>query len=119
MLLGHCPAKKNNWHPRPGGGIRLDTEAAEHIQALTDLAWIEWRKLWSPHAAPLLEHPAMRITFHVRDKRSDRDNKLATLLDILQKAKILRNDNVAHCNGVLTLLPAIVDREEKAVIEFV
>lgn len=115
-LHGHCPAKKNNWKPRAGGGIRTDKDTANFIQDLIDQAWIEWRNL---HAGtgPMLEHPEMSVQFFVRFRGCDRDNKLSTILDVLQKAGVIRNDNIAHFNGELRLLPAVVATEEKTVIE--
>jgi Holliday junction resolvase RusA-like endonuclease len=117
-LRGHVPSKKNNWRPRAGGGIRTDKDTKEFIQALTDEAWIEWRKLHAPEEPPMLEHPSMMVCFYVRDRRSDRDNKLSTLLDVLQKAGVIRNDNVKWFNAELRLMPAIVASEEKVVVEF-
>ena len=116
ILNGPVPGKKNGWHPRPGGGVRLDKSMQSQIDSLITQATYTWRlKL---NRGPL-EHPDMRVTFHVRNQRSDRDNKLSTILDVLQKAGVLRNDSIRRFNGVLTLLPAIVDKDERTVIEIV
>lgn len=117
-LFGHVPAKKNRWGPRRGGGIMLAKDAAADIEALELQARIAWNNGGLPHGP--LECPALRITLHVRNRGADRDNKLATILDVLQKAGILRNDNIAHCNGRLILEPAVcvgTDGREMTVIE--
>ncbi len=112
-LLGHMPAKKNNWTPRKGGGIFLDKASQAEINGLIIQATSIARN-WGVHK---LEHPRLRITFYVRDRRGDRDNKLSTLLDVLQKAGIIANDNVRRFNGEVTLMPAVVDKNEKTVVE--
>jgi hypothetical protein len=115
-LYGHVPSKKNGWGPRRGGGIILDLQMAREIEWLMAELTIK-RSVDKPEK---LEHPQLRVTFYVRSRASDRDNKLSTILDILQKAGVLRNDNIAHCNGRLVLEPAVCvgrDGEEKTVIE--
>lgn len=119
VIHGHVPAKKNNWRPRRGGGIYLDKSLATAIDDLILSVSLEWIKLWHPLAAPKLEHPEMSVTFYVKNRGSDRDNKLSTILDILQKAGVITNDNIAHFNGIVRILPAIVSKnknEEKTVI---
>lgn len=112
-LRGHVPSKKNQWRPRRGGGIVLDRKARAEIDPLL-LQAAAIAHLWGLHH---LEHPRMRVTFYVTNQRSDRDNKLSTLMDILQRAGILKNDNIAHFNGEVTLMPAQISQEEKTVIE--
>lgn len=109
-LIGHVPSKKNQWRPRRGG-IRLDKSAQGAISALVAQARIIWGSF-----APL-EHPALAVQFFVRDQRGDRDNKLSCLLDVLQAAGVLVNDNIRRCNGVITLLPAVVRKEEGVTVE--
>lgn len=110
-LLGHVPSKKNLWKPRRGGGIVLqDEQARAEIDALIIQASALGQKNY-------LESPDMRVTFYVRDRRGDRDNKLSTLLDVLQHGGILFDDNIKWFNGTVTLMPAIVDKNERTVIE--
>lgn len=113
-LIGHVPSKKNQWHPRPGGGVRLDKKAQVAISALVTQATYKWRLQLGRKP---LEHPQFAVQFYVANQRGDRDNKLSCLLDVLQQAGVIRNDNIAHFNGTITLLPAIVAREEKVTIE--
>ena len=112
-LTGHVPSKKNLWRPKPGGGVRLDSSARCAISALVTQAAYSWRSL----GRTPLEHPNLTVRFYVANKRGDRDNKLSCLLDVLQEAGVIRNDNIAHFNGTITLLPAIVAKEEKVTIE--
>jgi Holliday junction resolvase RusA-like endonuclease len=113
-LFGHVPSKKNQWRPRKGGGIRLDRRAKAPIEFLIAQAQFGWRMITK--GAPL-EHPKLTVQFFVRDQRADRDNKLSTLLDVLQEAGVLVDDNIRRCNGVITLLPAIVREKEGVTIE--
>lgn len=112
VLLGHVPSKKNEWGPRKGGGIVLSRGASRDIESLISWANYGWR------GKPALEHPKMRVKFFVLNQRSDRDNKLSTILDVLQKAHVITNDNIAHFNGDVTILPAQVSDKESTVIEF-
>ena len=111
VLNGHCPAKKNLWKRGRGGRVYLNSEAQGQIDYLT----LQAAKKWSGKQ-PLI-HPDCSVQFSVRDQRGDRDNKLSTILDVLQKAGVVLNDNVKQFNGTITILPAIVDKHEKVVIE--
>lgn len=61
----------------------------------------------------------MFVQFYIRDKWRDRDNMLTTLLDCLRDAGVIVNDNVAQCNGLLVVYPALVDKDERVTIEVV
>lgn len=116
---GFVPSKKNQWKPSPGGrGVYLPSDITAQIEVITDRAWIGWRQLHGG-VGPILEHPTMAFTFHVNNRASDRDNKLSTILDVLQKAKVIRNDNVKYFNGRIVIEPAVIcgPSEERTVIE--
>lgn len=115
-LLGHVPSKKNQWRPKPGGGITTfaKTGVKDAIDYLRSQAVFIWKlKL---KRGPV-EHPEMTVTFYVKTRAGDRDNKLSTILDVLRDAGVLVNDNIARFNGTLTLLPAVVAKEERTVIQ--
>jgi hypothetical protein len=63
-----------------------------------------------------LLHPDLDVTFWVLDRRSDRDNMLTTLLDLLKDYGVIRNDSIAQCNGTVILRPAIICDHYKTVI---
>jgi Holliday junction resolvase RusA-like endonuclease len=109
-LLGHCPSKKNAWK-RGKNGVYLDNKVSAQIEWLT----LQAAEQWSGRA--LVEHPNMRLRFYVRDKRQDRDNLMVTVMDCLQKAGVIRNDNTARCNGTILLEPSVMDKDERVVIE--
>ncbi len=109
-LQGPVPNKKNLWRPRKGGGMFLDEDVKSKITALTVQARRQWRR-------PPLEHPDMDVEFFVLDGRSDRDNKLGCLLDVLQDAGVIKNDNVTNFNGTLVIHPAIVGRQEGVIVD--
>lgn len=87
-----------------------DPQTTADIRALVLLTRVQWR------GREPLEHPHMAVTFYVRDKRADRDNKLTCLLDVLQEAGVIVNDNIKRFNGRLVIEPAIVDPRERTVI---
>lgn len=98
-LYGHCPSKKNLWSPRADGGFRLLPEIKEQIDALTTQALFGW----SVHHP--VEHPDLTVKFFVNAQRRDRDGMFVTVLDCLQAAGVLVNDNLAHNNGTTVLEP--------------
>ena len=112
VLKGHCPSKKNLWKRGRGGRTYIDDETAALIDALTYQAEAQW--CWRG----AVKHPDMRVRFYVATKRQDRDNMLTTILDCLKKAGVIEDDNIARFNGVLTVLPALlVKDEERTVVE--
>lgn len=112
---GPVPAKKNMLRVTRFGTYH-DKDIADQIEQLRVRAWIRWKQLHDG-PAPVLEHPDLAVTFYVMDRRSDRDNKLTTILDVLQEAGVLQNDSIRRCNGTITLHPAIIGEVEKTVVE--
>jgi len=109
-LLGHIPSKKNEWRirwRRNGRGvyIGLNESARRQIDALTLQVQAQWV------GRTPLEHPEIIFRFGVRSRRPDRDNIMQTLLDILVLTRVLKQDNIAHCNGPILIEPAEISRE--------
>ncbi len=112
-LWGHCPSKKNAW-TRSGGEsttMFLPPEVKNRIAVLTTQILFQWK-----YPAPV-EHPDITMKFFVRDQRRDRDGILVTILDCLQAAGVLVNDNIAHSNGRLVLEPCKVVEESEERVE--
>ena len=110
-LHGHCPSKKSNYRTAEGGRLISTPETKAQMEALTLQAMFQWsRAVGLP-----VDHPEVTTTFYVRSGRSDEDGKSVTLMDILQKAGIIVNDNVAHFNGrkVHESCVIVPDGEEK------
>jgi hypothetical protein len=114
-LHGHCPSKKNLWSPTASGGFRLLPEVKAKIDALTTQALFAWG-LRGP-----VEHPELTIQFYVNHKNRDRDGMFTTILDCLQAAGVLVNDNLAHNNSRTVLEPAefVSSSEERVDIRVV
>lgn len=108
-LLGPVPSKKNLWkHGR--GHSYIPEEVTEQINSLTLQAKSQWRR--KP-----VEHPNITIQFYVTSRRQDRDNMVTTILDCLTKGGVLVNDNIARCNGMLSVVPAVVVKQyERTVV---
>lgn len=101
ILWGHCPSKKNLWRRGKAGVMYLDTEVKKQIEALTLQAMLKWG---SEHKGPV-EHPDLTVTFIVSAQRQDQDGMYTTVLDCLQDAGVIVNDNIAHFNGRKILEP--------------
>lgn len=113
-LWGHCPSKKNLWS-RGQKAQFLPPEVKEQIESLTTQALFAWKQ-----PGPV-EHPEMTIKFYVNAARRDRDGMFTTLLDCLQAAGILVNDNLRRCNGRMVIEPAdfVSDADERVEIRIV
>ena len=110
VLWGKCPAKKNLWSRGKGGHTFLNAEVKAQIDALTHQARLQWG-VRGP-----VEHPELTLTFYVHHARRDRDGMFTTVLDCLQEAGVLVNDNLAHNNGRTILEPCrFVDEAEERV----
>jgi hypothetical protein len=103
VVRGYVPPKKNQY--RSGkGGFYLPQDVKERL----DLIEAQIRKQWGRR--PAVRHPNMCFELTLRSTRSDRDNTVQTLLDCMQRAGVIENDNVGHCNGWILIAPAEVAR---------
>lgn len=111
-LSGHIPSKANSLLRRAGKGrgLRINPQAKSEI---------EWLVLQAnqqrPANAPFI-HPEVTISFRFRNAAQDRDNAEKTILDVLQTARILANDNVRKFNGWVHKAPAEITENEGVVI---
>lgn len=95
-LWGHCPSKKSNYRVSQNGGLITDSETKAQMEALTMQAMFQWNAVTG--GKPVV-HPEMTTTFYVAARRQDEDGMYVTLMDVLQKAGVLVNDNIANFNG--------------------
>lgn len=109
-LVGNVPNKKNLWRPTKTGRMYLDASVKADIDALILQAKSQWSRM-------PMEHPEVAIKFFVLDQRSDRDNKLGCILDVLQEAGVIYRDNIARFNGLMVILPAVVGKQEGVIID--
>lgn len=98
VLAGPCPAKKNLWKRGKSGHVFLDNTVKAQIDSLTTQARSQWR-----YGA--VESPAMEFRFFVNAARRDQDGMYTTILDCLQEAGVLVNDNIKRNNGRKVLHP--------------
>ena len=108
-LRGPVPSKKNLYRRGKSVALFLNREVKDKIEVLIMQARKQWKR-------PPLEHPDMDVEFYVLDRRSDRDNKLGCLLDVLQEAGVIAKDNIARFNGTVVILPAVVGEREGVVV---
>ena len=78
----------------------LPAEVKDQIATLTTQILFAWR-----FGGPV-EHPEITVRFYVKAARQDQDGQYTTILDCLQAAGVLVNDNWAHNNGRKVLEPA-------------
>ncbi len=115
-LHGKCPSKKNLWQiGQQAGSMFLDAGTQAEIDSLTTQAIFGWGG-----RAPV-ESPDITVKFFVNHARRDRDGMFVTLLDCLQCAGVLVNDNLRWNNGRTILEPAefvkAVDERAEVLIE--
>lgn len=110
-LRGLVPSKKNEKVPvtTKSGKRRMYYQAQPEIDRLSMQVPGELRDLG-------LVHPDIDIYMTKTDGRSDKDGALSTLLDIMVKMGILKNDSVAQCNGRITLHPVRRGGENRTMI---
>lgn len=85
------------------------------VKALLESLILQARSQWG--CQPPVTHPEMRVTFSFSSGRPDRDNRLTAILDCLQKAGVILNDNAKQFNGRLTLEPARFVKAGKEQVE--
>ena len=101
ILLGHVPSKKNRYTPRKGGkGFFKNSDLQTELDRLAMQIPAEARDL-------RLEHPDVAFFFTYTKANWDRDNAVQCLMDLLVQYKTLEDDNLAHCNGTITIHPAV------------
>lgn len=117
ILHGHCPSKKSNYRTAEGGRLISTPETKAQMEALTLQAMFQW----SQAVGLPVDHPEVTTTFYVRSGRSDEDGKYVTLMDVLQKAGVIVNDNHYRFNGRKIHEPSVFvkDGEEKVEIRIV
>lgn len=93
MLHGHCPSKKSLYRVTLSRRLMIREDAKAQIESLTLQAMLQWGQ-----RGPV-EHPNMTIRFFVTTARQDEDGMWITIVDILQNAGVLVNDNIARNNG--------------------
>jgi Holliday junction resolvase RusA-like endonuclease len=114
-LYGHCPSKKNEWQRGKAGKMFLPAEVTEQINTLTTQAMFHWGSRLP------VEHPDVTIRFFVCARRQDEDGMWTAVLDCLQRAGVIVNDNVAHFNGRKVHEPCefVSESEERVEIRLV
>jgi len=87
-FAGAIPSKKNRLRIS-GGRLFRNIGIAAQIDALTLCLSAQWR--W-----PALSRPYLLFAFGVIKDNADTDNQITTVLDCLQSAGVLVNDNTKH-----------------------
>ena len=90
---GPIPSKKNAWKSGRGGRRYIDEETKQLIFAMTLAFAAGWRK--AGRTEPV-SRPELHIRLFVTHDRQDSDNMVTTVLDCLQAAGVLVNDNTRH-----------------------
>lgn len=91
-LAGVVPSKKNAWHPNSHGGMYIDHDLKSELDGfLYQLITIRNRK---KIVEPLIGDIRVTVKFYLREVKYDADNSFTTLLDLLQKALIIKNDKM-------------------------
>ena len=104
VIIGKVPSKKNSYTPKANGrGMfkNRDLQAAIDALALQVPGWMRDQRL---------RHPRIDFYFTVTadGQGADRDSKATTLLDILVTMRVLTDDCIRECNGLMVIHPATV-----------
>jgi len=98
-IWGFC-SKKNRKAPRAGGrGLYQEPKARLMIQRMEMQIPPEARAL-------MLESPDVDWEFTYTNGHADEDGVISTVLDILQKYRVIVNDNFSHFAGKKIIWPA-------------
>lgn len=111
VLWGHCPTKKNEWETSSSGAVFIPAEVKQQIETLTTQALFGWK--YPSH----VEHPELDFRWFVSAQRQDQDGMYTTILDCLQAAGVLLNDNIKHNNGLKILRPCEFVKPEDERVE--
>lgn len=119
VIYGKVPNVKDRYRlGYSGGKMRMfkDRQLAALLDSLAVQIPAELRNLH-------LKHPDLDVTFIVpmdnardRPSRSDRDGMLTTILDILVRMGVIRDDSISVFNGTIILRPAQVGKDYKTII---
>lgn len=93
------------------GKMVIPAEMKAQIETLTTQALFQWK-----HPGPV-EHPEMTFKFVVAAQRQDRDGMVTTILDCLQAAGVLLNDNIKSNNGRMILEPCEIFKDADERVE--
>lgn len=96
VLRGPVPSKKNKWRIRANSSIGItDEKVLQEIESLILQARIAWGY------QPPMAYFQVVFGLVVKSAGTDLDNKLGCLMDVLQKARVIQNDNVNRCKSIL------------------
>jgi hypothetical protein len=117
VLDGVMPSKKSCYKTMRSGRLYLPKDVKQRLKDIQAEAELKWKFT----GLGSLVHPDVAVIFYVSQVRQDSDGQWTTLLDILQRAKVIKNDNHASFNGTKVIKPAVfVDAgKERTVIQFI
>ena len=100
VFIGFC-SKKNRKAPRKGGrGLFLESHTRDIINRMELQVPPEARDL-------MLDNPEIDWYITYTNGHADADGVVTTCLDILQKYRVIVNDNLAHLGSRQTIHPAV------------
>ena len=109
IFRGYC-SKKNRKAPNANGrGLHMEPKTRQMIQRMELQVPGSVRDL-------NLEHPDMEWRFTYTNAGVDKDGIITTVLDILQRYRVIVNDNIAHLNGKQTIWPAERGEEDTVTV---
>lgn len=95
-LKGEMPSKKNRWKVGKGGQVFIPKDVKSELD---DMLW-QLKSVRSKNVSePIAEPIKVEVIFYGQ-YRKDLDNMTTTLLDLLQKSEIIKNDKeVLHIDA--------------------
>jgi len=109
-LEGKLISKKNSYSLSKNGKRMFKSRKITDAEDMIELqipVWMRELRLVSPHIEVLTEMDSFR---------ADRDNGYTFLQDCLVKNCVLKNDNIASCNGFIGLQPVVRSNRNRCVV---
>ena len=108
-ILGKLPSKKNSYQPMSNGKGMFKPAKIVNAEKMIAL------QIPGEMRGLNLEHPNMIFEMHIPKKswRSDSDNAITMLLDVMVKNDVLSDDSINHCNGFKVIIPVVESSEYK------
>jgi len=94
VLRGPLPSKKNLYRRSARGGMYIPRTVKAALDSLQLQAQSQWQ------GRPPALKPDIRVALSVCNMRSDPDNKLTALLDVLRRAGVIKDDCANHVGSV-------------------
>jgi len=97
-LKGTMPSKKNAWKHGRNGQVYIDKDMKRELGVLS--YQLSRQRIKAGIKSPLVGNIRVEVIFYINKVRVDDDNAYTTFQDLLQDAKIIKNDRMVYDHSV-------------------